>query len=57
MRRGKTLQHHGPQFEQLEPRLLLSADITWVSSGLDNFRFIAGQGVPSLHNTTQSSIY
>jgi len=45
-----------PVFEALEPRLLLDAAIIDVSSDLDGFRFVAGQGVPSLWNTYEAEV-
>ncbi len=30
---------------------MTAGDITWVDSELDDFRFLAGNGVPTLNNT------
>jgi len=50
--RGPSLS---PLLEPLEPRLLLSADIINVSSNLDDFRFVAGPGLPSFYNTYEAA--
>jgi len=36
--------------------LLLSGDISWVRSNMDDFRFVAGDGIPSVYNTYEAGI-
>ncbi len=43
-------------YEPLEDRRLLSLDILGVSSAHDDFRFIAGSGVPAVTNTYEAQI-
>lgn len=46
----------GALFEQLEPRLLLSGAVAGVTASLGEFRFVAGDGIPAVHETFTAHI-